>query len=65
MKTTSRTPSRKVGLLDRLTAGPVICAEGYSSSLAAASLQDIGLVNATDVIGGFEAWQAAGLPVTR
>src|SRR3989475_1080950 len=29
MKTTSRTPSRKVGLLDRLTAGPVICAEGY------------------------------------
>jgi len=43
----------------------VICAEGYSSSLAAASLQDIGLVNATDVIGGFEAWQAAGLPVTR
>ncbi len=43
----------------------VICAEGYSSSLAAASLQDLGLVNATDVIGGFEAWKAAGLPVTR
>jgi len=41
----------------------VICAEGYSSSLAAASLQDMGLVNATDVIGGFEAWKAAGLPV--
>jgi rhodanese-related sulfurtransferase len=41
----------------------VICAEGYSSSLAAASLQDLGLVNATDVIGGFEAWKAAGLPV--
>jgi rhodanese-related sulfurtransferase len=41
----------------------VICAEGYSSSLAAASLLDLGLVNATDVIGGFEAWNAAGLPV--
>ena len=43
----------------------VICAQGYSSSLAAASLQDLGLVNATDVIGGFEAWKAAGLPVAR
>ena len=42
----------------------VICAEGYSSSLAAASLLDLGLVNATDIIGGFEAWKAAGLPVT-
>jgi len=41
----------------------VICAQGYSSSLAAASLQNLGLVNATDVIGGFEAWKAAGLPV--
>jgi rhodanese-related sulfurtransferase len=41
----------------------VICHEGCSSSLAAASLQDLGLVNATDVIGGFEAWKAAGLPV--
>ena len=41
----------------------VICAQGYSSSLAAASLLDLGLVNATDVIGGFEAWKAAGLPV--
>ena len=43
----------------------VICAEGYSSSLAAASLMDLGLVNATDVIGGFEAWEAAGLPIER
>ena len=41
----------------------VICNEGYSSSLAAASLQQIGLVNATDVIGGFQAWKQAGLPV--
>jgi rhodanese-related sulfurtransferase len=41
----------------------IMCAEGYSSSLAAASLRDLGLYNATDVIGGFEAWAAAGLPV--
>jgi rhodanese-related sulfurtransferase len=41
----------------------VICNEGFSSSLAAASLKDIGLVHATDVIGGFQAWKAAGLPV--
>ena len=43
----------------------VICSEGYSSSLAAASLQDLGLVNATDVIGGFQAWKQAGLPVKK
>jgi len=42
----------------------VICAEGYSSSLAAASLQELGMRNATDVIGGFAAWKASGLPVT-
>jgi len=41
----------------------VLCREGYSSSLAAASLQDLGLRNATDVIGGFDAWEAEGLPV--
>ena len=42
----------------------VLCDEGYSSSLAAASLQRLGLHNATDVIGGFQAWKAAGLPIT-
>jgi rhodanese-related sulfurtransferase len=42
----------------------VMCSEGYTSSLAAASLQDLGLVNATDLAGGFRAWAAAGLPVT-
>lgn len=41
----------------------LMCDEGFSSSLAAASLKDLGLVNATDVIGGFQAWKAAGLPV--
>ena len=42
----------------------VLCDEGYASSLAAATLQTIGLREATDVIGGFEAWRAAGLPIT-
>lgn len=42
----------------------VFCSEGYTSSLAAVSLQDIGLYRATDVIGGFRAWQAAGLPTS-
>jgi len=41
----------------------VLCREGYSSSLAAASLQDLGLRNATDVVGGFDSWEADGLPV--
>jgi rhodanese-related sulfurtransferase len=40
----------------------VMCSQGYASSLAAASLQDIGLVNATDLAGGFLAWARAGLP---
>jgi rhodanese-related sulfurtransferase len=40
----------------------VMCSEGYTSSLAAASLQDLGLHRATDLEGGFHAWQAAGLP---
>jgi rhodanese-related sulfurtransferase len=43
----------------------VICAEGYTSSLAAVALQDLGLASATDVIGGYQAWQAAGLPTAR
>jgi rhodanese-related sulfurtransferase len=42
----------------------VVCSEGYTSSLAAAALQDLGLVRATDLIGGFKAWAAAGLPTT-
>jgi rhodanese-related sulfurtransferase len=40
----------------------VFCQEGYTSSLAAASLQDLGLFLATDLVGGFVAWRAAGLP---
>lgn len=40
----------------------VYCQEGYTSSLAAASLQDLGLHRATDLDGGFAAWRGAGLP---
>ena len=41
----------------------LLCAEGFSSSLAAASLLDLGHERAEDVVGGFQAWLAAGLPV--
>jgi rhodanese-related sulfurtransferase len=40
----------------------VLCSQGYASSLAAASLQDLGVAGATDVVGGFAEWEAAGLP---
>jgi rhodanese-related sulfurtransferase len=40
----------------------IMCSAGYASSLAAASLQDLGLRRATDLIGGFRAWAKAGLP---
>jgi rhodanese-related sulfurtransferase len=40
----------------------VVCQEGYTSSLAAAALQDLGLYRASDLDGGFAAWKAAGLP---
>ncbi|XBB67765.1 rhodanese-like domain-containing protein [Nocardioides sp. WV_118_6] len=43
----------------------VFCQEGFSSSLAAARLQALGLVGATDVEGGFAAWAEAGLPVAE
>jgi rhodanese-related sulfurtransferase len=45
----------------------LVCNEGYSSSLAAHTLQQLGLVNATDLVGGFRAWRedqpAPSLPV--
>jgi rhodanese-related sulfurtransferase len=41
----------------------VLCNEGYASSLAARDLRALGLAKATDLIGGFHAWRAAGLPV--
>ncbi|MFE9691287.1 rhodanese-like domain-containing protein [Micromonospora sp. NPDC005806] len=42
----------------------VVCREGYSSSLAAASLQTLGLRRATDMIGGVQGWREAGLPIS-
>jgi rhodanese-related sulfurtransferase len=52
-----------VGGLDRRVI--VMCDAGYQSSLAAAVLQDLGFARATDLVGGFQGWLAAGLPVTR
>jgi rhodanese-related sulfurtransferase len=43
----------------------VLCSEGYTSSLAADALRSLGLHRATDVVGGFHAWVAVGLPVVR
>ena len=40
----------------------VICNDGYASSLAARDLKLLGLRRATDLIGGYRAWKAAGLP---
>ena len=48
------------GREDRLI---LICQEGYSSSLAAVRLRSLGFERTTDVVGGFTAWRAAGLPV--
>jgi rhodanese-related sulfurtransferase len=43
----------------------LLCDEGYQSSLAAATLQQLGFARATDVEGGFQAWRAAGCPVKQ
>jgi rhodanese-related sulfurtransferase len=43
----------------------VLCSEGYTSSLAADALRSLGVHRATDVVGGFRAWAAEGLPTTR
>ncbi len=48
------------GKEDRLI---LFCREGYSSSLAAVRLHELGYTNTTDVIGGFSAWAKAGLPI--
>src|SRR5215831_8211237 len=58
-------PARVAEAADHQVAWIICCDQGYSSSLAAASLQALGLSNATDVTGGFQAWHAAGLPVAR
>jgi len=55
--------TERFGPLDRTVV--VFCNDGYSSSLAAATLQELGFARATDVDGGFRAWRAAGLPVAE
>lgn len=50
------------GREDRLI---LVCQDGYSSSLAAVRLHELGYPSTRDVIGGFGAWRAAGLPVER
>ncbi len=40
-----------------------MCNEGYATSLAAATLRDMGFERATDMIDGFDGWRAAGLPI--
>jgi rhodanese-related sulfurtransferase len=50
-----------IGDLDRRVI--VVCDEGYQSSLAAATLREIGFRRAADLEGGFQAWRASGLPV--
>jgi rhodanese-related sulfurtransferase len=41
----------------------VMCDAGYQSSLAAATLRELGFTRAADLDGGFQAWRGAGLPV--
>ena len=56
-------PFRVPQATDRDVRVMVLCAQGYSSTLAALSLKELGLRNVSDVVGGFEAWRAAGLPI--
>jgi rhodanese-related sulfurtransferase len=41
----------------------IVCQQGYASSFAAASLRLLGYENVADVVGGFDEWRSAGLPV--
>jgi rhodanese-related sulfurtransferase len=59
----SPTRNELFGSLDRELV--VFCNDGYSSSLAAATLQELGFDRATDVDGGFRGWRAAGLPAAE
>ena len=52
---------RACGIADDDLQVIVLCQEGYTSSLAAAALQDVGVRRATDVVGGYAAWVADGV----
>ena len=56
----SEAPDARLADLDRQLI--VVCNDGYSSSLAAATLQDLGFSRAADLAGGYRAWKRAGLP---
>ena len=58
-------PARVPEAVDHDVRWIICCDEGYSSSLAAASLRALGLHRATDVIDGFRAWLSAGLPLVH
>ena len=56
-------PDRAPQMTSHDVAVVLFCDEGYASSLAAATLQQLGVHDATDLVGGFRAWRAASLPV--
>jgi rhodanese-related sulfurtransferase len=58
-------PARDERVCDPSVRLIVMCDEGYQSSLAAANLRRLGFERAADLAGGFQAWRAAGLPVSR
>ena len=53
-------PHRLPGFDDPQRRVVLVCNEGYASSLAAATLRDIGLSDVTDLAGGFQAWLVGG-----
>ncbi|WP_018682235.1 rhodanese-like domain-containing protein [Actinokineospora enzanensis] len=57
--------SHRIDGFDENTPVVVLCNEGYASSFAARDLKRIGLPHATDLIGGYRAWHAAGLPTVE
>lgn len=57
--------AHRIAEVDETKTVIIVCDEGYASSLAAATLQQLGLPGATDLIGGFQAWKRDGLPVTK
>ena len=57
-----RSPARLPFVTDHERVIVVMCSEGYASGFAAASLRQLGHRFATDMVGGFQAWRAAGLP---
>ncbi|KAF5338781.1 hypothetical protein D9758_012090 [Tetrapyrgos nigripes] len=59
-----RSKTSKLNIVDRYDLRIIVfCQDGRASSLAAYSLQELGMLNATDMIGGYKAWRDAGLPV--